>query len=342
MDALPARVAMASGSAVTVSVPGRVCLLGEHNDWAGGASLVVPLDRHVRARAEPASALAATAVLEGRHLGWTPASVRGPLRLVAAVSAELESRGLPHTASLHLDGDLPPGRGFYSSAATCVAVARAIAGAHGVALDTATTADIAYRAEHERCGVNCGRLDPLACAHAMPLFITFAGDGFFVEPVAAHLSLAVGSFRQPRDTQGILAVLGRYHRGEVKVRDLEEVGRVGAIRDALEGFGEQARLAREALVGHDLAALGGSMDVCQAIYEDELMLALPELRAPGLVKAVRALRAAGALGAKFSGAGGDGSVIGLYPPGSARLDEGVTALDRLGLDAFSTEVWCTV
>ena len=30
---------------VAVRVPGRVCLLGEHNDWAGGASVVVPMDR---------------------------------------------------------------------------------------------------------------------------------------------------------------------------------------------------------------------------------------------------------------------------------------------------------
>jgi mevalonate kinase len=83
------------------------------------------------------------------------------------------------------------------------------------------------------------------------------------------------------------------------------------------------------------------MNGCQEIYEEELMPAFGELRAPGLVRAVRSLRASGAYGAKFSGAGGDGSVIGLYPPGSADTAHGVTALDALGLDAFPMEVWCS-
>ncbi|MBM4391720.1 MAG: hypothetical protein FJ090_11405 [Deltaproteobacteria bacterium] len=327
---------------MNVAVPGRLCLVGEHNDWAGGASIVVPLDRHVRCRATPAPRLSATAVLEGRHLAWSGEGDPGPLRLVPAVSAELAARGLPSTATVHVDGDLPPGRGFSSSAATCVALARAIAGTGGVALDVTTAAEVAYRSERERCGVNCGRLDPVACAHGMPLFLRFSGEAYDAEPIAAHLVLAVGSFRAPRDTVGILAVLGRYFRGEVKVRDWEAVRRVGAVRGALEGFGEQARLARDALAASDLRAVGASMNVCQAIYEDELAACLPELRAPGLHRAVRALRAAGALGAKFSGAGGDGSVIGLFKPGDPRAAQGVAALDALGLDAFVTEVWCTV
>ena len=82
------------------------------------------------------------------------------------------------------------------------------------------------------------------------------------------------------------------------------------------------------------------MDTCQEIYEEELVPELPELRAPGLVRAVRSLRANGALGAKFTGAGGEGSVVGLYPPGKAQ--DGVRALDALGLQAFVVEVHSTV
>ena len=327
---------------MNVAVPGRVCLVGEHNDWAGGCAVVVPLDRFLRVRASTHDQLSATAILHGKHLEWTEGEDPGALRFVPAVADVLAARGVPRRGKFHIDGELPAGRGFSSSAATCVALVRGLAGLHGVHLDAAEVAELAYRAEHDVCGVNCGRLDPLACAHGMPLFLRFSGDDTLSEPLPAHLSLAVGAFRTPRDTVAILAALGTYHRGEISVRDWNAVPKVGAVRGAIEGFGEQARHARDALLAGNLVALGAAMDSCQDIYEDELMTALPELWAPGLVKAVRALRSAGAIGAKFSGAGGDGSVIGLYAPGDAKIAAGVAALDQLGLDAFPTEVWCAV
>jgi mevalonate kinase len=321
--------------------PGRICLVGEHCDWAGGASIVVPLDRFLRVTASEAPELAAEATMEGRSLAWREGGDPGPLRYVPAVADELAARfGMPRRGHVSISGDLPPGRGFSSSAALCVGVARALGTLHGLALDASTAADVAYAAERERVGVNCGRLDPLACAHGVPLFLRFAAGEAEVEPLAAHLALAVGAFAAPRDTPGMLHELGVHHRGEVPLRDMEAVRRVGAVRGAIEGFAAQSFAARQALVGGDLVALGASMDVCQEIYEEELAEALPILRAPGLGRAVRALRAAGALGAKFSGCGGDGSVIGLYRPGQA--GPGVAALDRLGLSAFATEVWANV
>lgn len=327
---------------MNIAVPGRICLVGEHNDWASGSAVVVPLDRFLRVNISDHPILSATAILHGKHIEWTDGGEPGPLQFVPAVAEVLAAHRIPRRGKIHIEGELPAGRGFSSSAATCVALVRALSGIHGRQFDADQVAEMAYRAEHDVCGVNCGRLDPLACAHGMPLFLRFAGDETDAEPLPAHLSLAVGAFRTPRDTAAILGALGKYHRGEIAVRDWDAVRKVGAVRGAIEGFGEQARHARSALLNGNLAALGAAMDTCQDIYEEELMHTLPELRAPGLVKAVRALRNAGALGAKFSGAGGDGSVIGLYAPGDPRLSEGVSALDHLGLDAFATEVWCAV
>ncbi len=337
---------------VAVRVPGRVCLLGEHTDWAGGAALVVPMDRAVTAFAEPADRLSASAVLEGRALAWEEGEDPGPLRFVPAVAAEVAERfGFRTTAHVHLGGDLPAGRGFSSSAAVSVALVRVFATIAGRDLSVDETVEAAYAAERHRLGVGCGRLDPAACAWGVPLFLRFADDRMDVEPLPARLRLAVGSFRAPRDTVGILDTLGRHFRGEVPLRDPEAVRRVGAVRGAIEGFGAQAAHGREALYDGDLPALGGAMDACQEIYEEELMATLPELRAPGLVRAVRALKAAGALGAKFSGAGGDGSVVGLFPvredvsvdaPAHGTVAAGVAALDALGLEAFAMEVWSAV
>lgn len=323
----------------SVSVPGRICLLGEHCDWAGGASIVVPMDRGIRVQITASPLLSATAVLEGQAIDWRHGE-DGPLRFVGAVVDELHDRfNLSRSGAVHIEGDLPAGRGFSSSAAVCVGLVRAFAAEAGLALSRDEEIEIAYRAEHDRCGINCGRLDHAAVAWGTPVFLRFVGDEMDAEPLPACLELAVGSFPTPRDTVGILAALGRYHRGEVPLRDFDAVRTVGAVRGAIEGFAAQATHARRALLEGDIVALGAAMDVCQDIYEEELMAALPELYAPGLVRAVRALRAAGALGAKFSGAGGDGSVIGLFPPRGG-VAAGVAALDTLGLDAFPMEVWC--
>ena len=63
-----------AGGRAAARVPGRVCLLGEHNDWAGGAAVVVPMERGVTVHGEPADTLSATALFEGQSLAWTAAA----------------------------------------------------------------------------------------------------------------------------------------------------------------------------------------------------------------------------------------------------------------------------
>lgn len=332
------------------SAPGRICLVGEHCDWAGGASVVVPVDRRVEVHAEPGGALLVRSRLEGEELRWSPGSeVPRGLFLAPAVAEALRRHlQVEPTGRYTLSSDLPAGRGLSSSAAFCVALARAMLRAAGEPCPPDFVAELAFLAEHEVAGVACGRLDPLACAYGLPLYLGFPppeapgrGTPAQVEPLPAHFDLAVGTFPAPRDTHAILDALSRHWRGDVPLRDWDATRRVGAVRGAIEGFAAQAEHARVAMFEGDLRALGGAMDTCQEIYEEELAPTLPELRAPGLAKAVRALRTAGALGAKFSGAGGDGSVIGLFPPGGAAR-AGVAALDAMGLDALVVELWVDV
>ena len=75
------------------------------------------------------------------------------------------------------------------------------------------------------------------------------------------------------------------------------------------------------------------MRSAQEAYEQLLEPALPELHAPKLRATCAQLRAWGALGAKFSGAGGEGSVIALLP--DAVQSQQVTArLRQSGLEAW--------
>ena len=118
----------------TVRYPGRACLLGEHCDWWGGASLTLPLELGIRVSAKPAErGLHLKTTLEGQTLeghwpidgGVDPAG--GALRFVPAAAAALRARPITiPPVQLTVEADLPAGRGLSSSAAFCVAVLDAL------------------------------------------------------------------------------------------------------------------------------------------------------------------------------------------------------------------------
>ena len=63
----------------------------------------------------------------------------------------------------------------------------------------------------------------------------------------------------------------------------------------------------------DPHTLGQALNEAQESYRDALAHRLPELRAPRLQEVCSMLTGSlGALGAKFSGAGGDGSVVAIF------------------------------
>jgi galactokinase len=294
--------------------PGRVCLLGEHGDWAGGpeaACLVAPLSAGIEANAR---ALDWGLVIHSdygvsRLDGAGRCLADDPNRYVAAVARELVRRGHAlRPARIVLRASLPAGRGFSSSAAVCVASARALAGLSRLELTDGELADIAYAAEAGDLGVNCGRMDPLACAVGQPLHIDW-GTG--------------GSRRLTRDLHLVAAAFP----GEVRAEPILAELRRQVPRAAIQAWGRAATEGAAALESNDLGSLGKLMQQAQAVYEG---LPHPALRAPGLKRACAEAVAAGALGAKFTGAGGDRSLVALYGSEDERLS-GERVLAGLGL-----------
>jgi mevalonate kinase len=282
--------------------------------------LAVPLTRHVQVEAEPT----ARGTIEVRtHLYDREWSGRwsvlghgdaeaGPLRFVGLALEALAERGLtPPSAHLRITSDLPAGRGFSSSAASMLAVLDALIRLRGRQWPPLELAELAYVVEHERLGVACGRLDPLACASGSPIHLRWEAQGHTLThvPPPLPLHLLVGTFSTPRDTGAILTTLNDHFFGRAEPL---ESSLVLSVRRALSVFAEEADRGTRALRAGDMETLGDAMNRAQAAYEEYLAERLPALQAPGLRHACRVLREAGALGAKFSGAGGDGSVVALF------------------------------
>ena len=162
---------------VRAHAPGRVNLIGDHTDYAGGLALPMAIDLGTTVMGETHGDRVVLRSRQQEEPATLPLRIDDPAaaepgwaRYVAGVIAELEpDRGFIGV----VDSTLPLGAGLSSSAALEVAVALAL-GFEGTARDLAM---LCQRAEQRASGVPCGAMDQLASAcgrqgHA--LFIDFA------------------------------------------------------------------------------------------------------------------------------------------------------------------------
>jgi len=308
-------------------VPGRLCLFGEHSDWAGayrarhpelepGLCLVTGTDQGLHADAEPdgAALVLESELADGTRLGpeaipMDPASLDAAARAggffsyAAGAAAELRARHEVRGLRLRVRADLPVGRGLSSSAAICVLVARAFARVWGLALDVWQEMEIAYAGER-RAGSACGRMDQICAFGRRPTLLRFDGPRLEVETLVPGrpLHLLVVDLRRSKDTRRILADLNACYP--------DAPGPVAArVREAL---GERNRAlvlrARAALEEGDPRALGDLMGEAQARFDACLAPASPvELAAPRLHELLAHPAVAElAWGGKGVGSGGDG------------------------------------
>ena len=168
---------------IELFVPGRLCLLGEHSDWAGtnrmmnaslvpGCAIVTGIDQGIYASAEKAENFIIESDLEcfageryecemdTERLRET-ASDGGFFSYVAGVASYINEhyrvRGI-HVRVTEMD--LPIKSGLSSSAAICVLVARAFNKLYHLHLNTMGEMNIAYMGE-QRTPSRCGRLGVL-------------------------------------------------------------------------------------------------------------------------------------------------------------------------------------
>ncbi len=299
---------------LTAFGPGKVILLGEHAVVYGTTAVAVPLALGVRAVAVPAAAC-------GLRL---PRALRGARRrqLVRAFWEAAEAAGRP-AVSLSLQSSLPLSVGLGSSAAVSVAVAGVLLAAASGRVPARKLRALAHRMEVVFHGTPSG-VDAACSALGVPIRYQRRGARRppLVRPLHVarpfELLVALAGVRQPT-AQTVAGLRRRQARWPARYRRLfREVGQVAE---------EGARAAE----GGDLQALGDAMNVNQG-----LLVALG-VSSPALDGMAGWLREAGALGAKLSGAGGDGgAVVGLFEMGQG--DRARARLARAGVSCFVSPV----
>jgi mevalonate kinase len=235
----------------------------------------------------------------------------GPLRFLGAAVSALREKGINlRPSAIWVHASLPAGRGFSSSAAFSLGLLDAMSRHAGVRWAAHELAELAFHVEANLLKVPCGRLDPMACVAGAPVFLQWSGDQAPLRrvKVGRPTHLVLGAFPRHRDTVGILKALS--DRWNQPLSQPQEPRDVGAVREAISVWGSTATRGARALADGDLSTLGAAMNEAQGAY-DRAAVYVPELAAPGLQAVCSALLAAGAVGAKFSGAGGDGSVVAL-------------------------------
>ncbi len=294
---------------------GKVILLGEHAVVYGVPAIAVGIDRgaHARAVGLPAGPS------ELRVAGWDvhvreheegPALARAFTELLRATRDSLAARGaVLHASRVDAAADLPPGGGLGCSAATGVAVARALD-------PLASSTEIAARvmAWERVFHGNPSGVDAAVSARGGCVYFE---RGAPLVPLrlrgGADLVLAVGSTGVGSSTKFMVE--------SVAARLAAEPDATRARFERIRGL---VRAARSAIEAGDLGALGAALSQNQAALA-ELALSTPEIE-----RMCAIARDAGALGAKLTGAGGGGSVVALVDS----LDRGAAVAAAWGAAGF--------
>ncbi len=284
-----------------IFVPGRLCLFGEHSDWAAayqlthpeiaaGACLVAGTDQGLYATAEPihGSLELSTVLPHGEEIG--PARISADLDALGAaakdadffsyicgVAAEVNADYGVGGLRLQVRSDLPVRKGLSSSAAISVLAARAFSEAYGLGLDLRAQMDLAYRGER-RTGSECGRMDQICAYGRRVTRLDFAGQALSVEQVnpGGTFHFLIADLRRGKDTRRILADLNACYpdrEGAVAERVRAALGTDNLNR---------VEAAQGALVQGDAERLGALMVEAQEAFDRGVAPACDELRSPRL------------------------------------------------------------
>ena len=354
----------ASRKPFKVSVPGRVCLFGEHQDFLGLAVIAMAIDRRIEIEARPrADNVYRIQMPDLRdEMVLVPSdeiAYDRPREYLKSGINVLKREGLAFEQGwdFTIRSTIPINAGCSSSSAMTVAWITANLHLHGDprAQQPLEIARLAHRAEVVEFGEPGGMMDHYTCSLGGLVHIDCA-DPIAVTPIEADLpGLILGHSGGKKDTTAILAQSRRdveagvaAMRREMPTFDLKTtpLGLAGHHLGALpENQCEKvlANLVNRDICHDALAVLqsrsdprrvGGLLTLHHGMLRDKLGISTDKLEAM-----IAAAMAAGALGCKLNGSGGGGTMIALAP---GRTDEVVSAVENTGAQAWPVQKACGV
>ncbi len=288
---------------MNIFVPGRICLFGEHSDWAGGYrrinseiekgyTLITGTDQGIYAAVEPhPTSLILTSTATGGER-------RGPVEIPMERSALLEEAqkggywsyiaGVAYQVltnyrvrGLVLDNyrtDLPIKKGLSSSAAICVMAARAFNRVYDLKMTVRGEMELAYQGEITTPS-RCGRMDQGCAFGNRPVLMTFDGDRLDTRELRVEepLHFVIVDLDASKDTMTILTDLN--HAYPFAVDEVQQ-----GVQTLLGSVNKRiVHQAVDLLQASDAENLGGLMVEAQSFFDRYAIPASPvELASPTL------------------------------------------------------------
>lgn len=340
---------------ISLFVPGRLCLFGEHSDWAGllrvfnaditpGASIVTGIEQGIYADVEKHEKFIVrneSETLKDTWFDFESSMHAGELKETAAsdsyfayvagvtsyVNENYHVGGIKVTIT---EMTLPIKSGLSSSAAICVLVARAFNQLYGLNMSTLGEMSVAFKGE-QRTKSRCGRLDQACAFGTAPVLMTFDGEDIDVERLVVNKPLywVFANLNGDKDTIKILADLNKCY--PFAQNDTEK-----GVHSAL-GPDNQAIIAKaiKYMKSGNVKKLGELMTEAQDLFDNKVALASPdELKAPKLHTILNDSKIKDlTYGGKGVGSQGDGSVQFLAKDNKCQ-EELINYLTSKGLTAY--------
>ncbi|MBN1280989.1 MAG: mevalonate kinase [Candidatus Thermoplasmatota archaeon] len=298
---------------------GKAILFNEHFVVYGIPSIVSAIGQHTVAKVEPYDKPGFT-LLDKRPA--TPKYKEDKLEqqkdsfslMFKKMGLDLSKNGV----SITLDGNLYAASGIGASAASCVAVARALAEYYEMSLSDEQINEIAYEGEKGYHGTPSG-VDNTASTYGGLIWFQ-KGDANVIDRItlANPVEIVIGNTGKVTDTKA--AVDGVRQRKEQNPKKYQEVF------DRAENI---AYLAKRAFADRSYTDIGKLMN------ENHKLLQQIEVSSRELDFLVSIAREAGALGAKLTGGGLGGNMIALTP-GKDVQNKVATAIEKEGFQTVKT------
>jgi UTP-glucose-1-phosphate uridylyltransferase/mevalonate kinase len=277
-------------------VPGRICLVGEHSDWAGGYrrinaeiekgyTLITGTDQGIYAEVSPhPTSLVLTSTNEdGERQGpveipmepktlLEEAQKGGYWSYIAGVAYQVLTNY--HVRGLVIDNyktDLPIKKGLSSSAAICVLAARAFNRVYDLKMTIRGEMELAYQGEITTPS-RCGRMDQGCAFGNRPVLMTFDADRLETQELQVHqpMYFVIVDLQAKKDTMEILNRLNRCY--PFAENDIEH-----GVQELLGHINKRiVAQTVQALNASDARQIGALMTEAQAFFDRYAAPACPE------------------------------------------------------------------